>query len=148
MRRVRARGLHRFLDYGLVSGATVGNKRQRRGCGDREKTIGSHQVLQFGTAGDVCGMALLRICAIASLRLPIPQRKRDTGIQSAKSRKVVKPGWPDVRSALDLAQARRLSCWSPDPRWRMNGHVATTIRSEEHTSELQSLMRISYAVFC
>src|SRR3546814_5944687 len=25
---------------------------------------------------------------------------------------------------------------------------ATSIRSEEHTSELQSLMRISYAVFC
>src|SRR3546814_3451041 len=24
----------------------------------------------------------------------------------------------------------------------------TTLRSEEHTSELQSLMRISYAVFC
>src|SRR3546814_2554435 len=28
---------------------------------------------------------------------------------------------------------------------RMSGRVA---RSEEHTSELQSLMRISYAVFC
>src|SRR3546814_4823548 len=27
------------------------------------------------------------------------------------------------------------------------GHAAS-IRSEEHTSELQSLMRISYAVFC
>src|SRR3546814_6247845 len=26
--------------------------------------------------------------------------------------------------------------------------AARTIRSEEHTSELQSLMRISYAVFC
>src|SRR3546814_6783072 len=26
--------------------------------------------------------------------------------------------------------------------------AATTERSEEHTSELQSLMRISYAVFC
>src|SRR3546814_999715 len=26
--------------------------------------------------------------------------------------------------------------------------VAGTVRSEEHTSELQSLMRISYAVFC
>src|SRR3546814_1230610 len=26
--------------------------------------------------------------------------------------------------------------------------LAKTIRSEEHTSELQSLMRISYAVFC
>src|SRR3546814_1951479 len=28
------------------------------------------------------------------------------------------------------------------------GATATTARSEEHTSELQSLMRISYAVFC
>src|SRR3546814_8990407 len=28
------------------------------------------------------------------------------------------------------------------------GHVARQQRSEEHTSELQSLMRISYAVFC
>src|SRR3546814_6479039 len=26
--------------------------------------------------------------------------------------------------------------------------LSTTVRSEEHTSELQSLMRISYAVFC
>src|SRR3546814_4656185 len=27
-------------------------------------------------------------------------------------------------------------------------HLAKNFRSEEHTSELQSLMRISYAVFC
>src|SRR3546814_5393214 len=27
-------------------------------------------------------------------------------------------------------------------------HVSNRMRSEEHTSELQSLMRISYAVFC
>src|SRR3546814_8602674 len=27
-------------------------------------------------------------------------------------------------------------------------HQFTNVRSEEHTSELQSLMRISYAVFC
>src|SRR3546814_4001834 len=30
-----------------------------------------------------------------------------------------------------------------DPRWKI-----TNARSEEHMSELQSLMRISYAVFC
>src|SRR3546814_8913116 len=30
----------------------------------------------------------------------------------------------------------------------MVGQVAAHFRSEEHTSELQSLMRISYAVFC
>src|SRR3546814_4973675 len=29
-----------------------------------------------------------------------------------------------------------------------NGTTFNTLRSEEHTSELQSLMRISYAVFC
>src|SRR3546814_6538984 len=28
------------------------------------------------------------------------------------------------------------------------GHRGARVRSEEHTSELQSLMRISYAVFC
>src|SRR3546814_1379869 len=28
------------------------------------------------------------------------------------------------------------------------GGQSVTVRSEEHTSELQSLMRISYAVFC
>src|SRR3546814_2067028 len=32
--------------------------------------------------------------------------------------------------------------------WRMNRQEFFTDRSEEHTSELQSLMRISYAVFC
>src|SRR3546814_7597327 len=34
-------------------------------------------------------------------------------------------------------------------RQRITGQqIAATLRSEEHTSELQSLMRISYAVFC
>src|SRR3546814_10755024 len=31
---------------------------------------------------------------------------------------------------------------------RRHGRTLSKIRSEEHTSELQSLMRISYAVFC
>src|SRR3546814_7507418 len=36
----------------------------------------------------------------------------------------------------------------PDIARAMGGDVVETLRSEEHTSELQSLMRISYAVFC
>src|SRR3546814_7936513 len=32
--------------------------------------------------------------------------------------------------------------------WNTQGTALTAFRSEEHTSELQSLMRISYAVFC
>src|SRR3546814_7589005 len=36
----------------------------------------------------------------------------------------------------------------PDPADQGAASVWPRIRSEEHTSELQSLMRISYAVFC
>src|SRR3546814_7200786 len=41
-----------------------------------------------------------------------------------------------------------------DQRQRLHSHLTKSVaaertqRSEEHTSELQSLMRISYAVFC
>src|SRR3546814_4927099 len=37
---------------------------------------------------------------------------------------------------------------SVDSHIRMMAAAQPLIRSEEHTSELQSLMRISYAVFC
>src|SRR3546814_4240049 len=40
------------------------------------------------------------------------------------------------------------SHWSHSPQWQSPSSVVYTGRSEEHTSELQSLMRISYAVFC
>src|SRR3546814_1471627 len=38
-----------------------------------------------------------------------------------------------------------LGCAPADVSWRAG---VDALRSEEHTSELQSLMRISYAVFC
>src|SRR3546814_10045249 len=40
--------------------------------------------------------------------------------------------------------------WISPPKFdaRLATQMARKIRSEEHTSELQSLMRISYAVFC
>src|SRR3546814_6408627 len=36
----------------------------------------------------------------------------------------------------------------PSPQLHRNRAYAARMRSEEHTSELQSLMRISYAVLC
>src|SRR3546814_1171404 len=36
----------------------------------------------------------------------------------------------------------------PDATSEKRSHFAESTRSEEHTSELQSLMRISYAVIC
>src|SRR3546814_7324831 len=41
---------------------------------------------------------------------------------------------------------KRAGCWSV--MMSIKSWVAWPGRSEEHTSELQSLMRISYAVFC
>src|SRR3546814_5198223 len=53
-------------------------------------------------------------------------------------------GRGNAKSALSagLALGSLLGKWDPQPRREI------PIRSEEHTSELQSLMRISYAVFC
>src|SRR3546814_6891924 len=40
------------------------------------------------------------------------------------------------------------ACFTARSRTRPRIHAQRLGRSEEHTSELQSLMRISYAVFC
>src|SRR3546814_4478276 len=64
---------------------------------------------------------------------------------------------PTINGADQLADLGTIS--GPQGTWRNCGFPtkfnATTaipkvdgVRSEEHTSELQSLMRISYAVFC
>src|SRR3546814_1484696 len=71
---------------------------------------------------------------------------------------------PDIRSAGDLVYSRAPAARPSSQKlvethlglvrkiaWHVHGHVSSAIevgRSEEHTSELQSLMRISYAVFC
>src|SRR3546814_10566508 len=50
-------------------------------------------------------------------------------------------GHKRMAEACDLVTQRQLS-------WLASWHLREETRSEEHTSELQSLMRISYAVFC
>src|SRR3546814_9142861 len=42
----------------------------------------------------------------------------------------------------------RYACYFPSMHGPRRRQRVETLRSEEHTSELQSLMRISYAVFC
>src|SRR3546814_5390111 len=56
----------------------------------------------------------------------------------------------DVRAevAAERISFRRDRALEPDLARGDNQQLAKSIRSEEHTSELQSLMRISYAVFC
>src|SRR3546814_9662994 len=58
-------------------------------------------------------------------------------LEVARKKKAVgKDGAQQLGARLDLAEAQAEL---------VQGHLQ---RSEEHTSELQSLMRISYAVFC
>src|SRR3546814_10570629 len=61
----------------------------------------------------------------------------------------------DGKGAWALVNRRKNTNGSDDVVWRMPcrapysaATAVSTTRSEEHTSELQSLMRISYAVFC
>src|SRR3546814_7872241 len=55
-------------------------------------------------------------------------------------------GWPAQRQQPCLNQRHREAVQGLNSRVRIDPR--RLIRSEEHTSELQSLMRISYAVFC
>src|SRR3546814_1020231 len=76
-----------------------------------------------------------------------------------RSAAVARPRWPMWRHWQRARRVRR-SPWLPGRRRETDRHTAYRAhcrlppetrrggRSEEHTSELQSLMRISYAVFC
>src|SRR3546814_3822410 len=58
---------------------------------------------------------------------------------------------PDTKGDPALARAQELLRawdWNLDGRGKGDALALMLLRSEEHTSELQSLMRISYAVFC
>src|SRR3546814_5045394 len=48
----------------------------------------------------------------------------------------------------ERASSFRISFGSKDVAFNSGARSSSGTRSEEHTSELQSLMRISYAVFC
>src|SRR3546814_1042796 len=63
----------------------------------------------------------------------------------------VKPSISGIITSINTRSTR------PASAWQVVSSIASasrplrailTVRSEEHTSELQSLMRISYAVFC
>src|SRR3546814_3189137 len=65
------------------------------------------------------------------------------------SRPVVTQGQEHRRSMFEPAVVAFLTSLRDEGRLGATGSVGgRNVRSEEHTSELQSLMRISYAVFC
>src|SRR3546814_8040206 len=95
------------------------------------------------------------------LRVQAGGRGRGGGV--ASSQKTTLPGpLPTPESVAQMLEFQGLSALSrfrhdpspqvkpPEPRSRemITGDPCRPARSEEHTSEIQSLMRTSYAVFC
>src|SRR3546814_4279239 len=70
--------------------------------------------------------------------------------RAIEHRDTLRTGWRRGRKAPDRhsRQDKLLHSLTPFSLGAGAGEIPATRRSEEHTSELQSLMRISYAVFC
>src|SRR3546814_5931356 len=71
----------------------------------------------------------------------------DIGRQMKPSEDFYGPG-DQARNLLFASHIGPYKIGLPSSRAKLFGERFSAIRSEEHTSELQSLMRISYAVFC
>src|SRR3546814_8483291 len=73
---------------------------------------------------------LFRSASIFALRASPPERARLSALR------------------LNIGKTQGIRLRISPPRIAPPSAVQNSVRSEEHTSELQSLIRISYAVFC
>src|SRR3546814_2160153 len=78
----------------------------------------------------------------------------DRAVKQNRSSGCRMPSWiglPQVRGGVRFDPLGRSPCGSGTSNvraWKIGSLGPSSPRSEEHTSELQSLMRNSYAVFC
>src|SRR3546814_8916052 len=77
--------------------------------------------------------------------LYIPDDDGDQGLELVVSK--VEDSMAELRVVRDY-RAAKTSVWGIHAKNREQNFALNLLRSEEHTSELQSLMRISYADFC
>src|SRR3546814_9195994 len=105
-------------------------------------------------SSDVCSSDLERLFLLRGGRRRRPRLRQDPRRAQRQRREVAQaPAQPAKADELAVCE-RRYSIHTPlSPRGLAPGTIGVSAwrgrtRSEEHTSELQSLMRISYAVFC
>src|SRR3546814_2460202 len=96
-------------------------------------TIGRLSAVRAGLPVSVAGMTIDRQCASGLMAIATAAKQ----VVVDRMNVVVAGG---VES-ISLVQTQQMRV-NPDP------DLLTMVRSEEHTSELQSLMRTPYAVFC
>src|SRR3546814_2109832 len=110
-------------------------------------------------SSDVCSSDLcLGILQVAAAAAEVEQRQRGAGAGAVGVAAILEQARQGAAERAD--RARQRDRWEERRARRTDigvlsdqqvfgaQHVGTAQRSEEHTSELQSLMRISYAVFC
>src|SRR3546814_10609015 len=99
------------------------------------------------------------VTGVQTCARPISSRTTSRGPVSQSKHTAARPLASDSSNVLDKPSKRELSTYRSAARYQSptlptRPGMATRAcrpaasRSEEHTSELQSLMRISYAVFC
>src|SRR3546814_5819846 len=94
------------------------------------------------------GVACLNDDAYALAATPATRRALAENLAAISHAMARGSGDPTERDALDDCALRLPDTLLDERReFDLGGHVVR-VRSEEHTSELQSLMRTSYAVFC
>src|SRR3546814_4056090 len=76
----------------------------------------------------------------------LSQKKRDAISDTLIRTAIAK--WDGESESFDFEMRDETCKASLKDTWNDNHEISVRVRSEEHTSELQSLMRISYAVFC
>src|SRR3546814_9756210 len=115
----------RFIDSDRIMEARACRQHRQRAIGER---------CRIGRGRDQCHM-----------------RRRQGTREGARRRQPDDPAAEDRDAAnRPIAHHAGLPAWcaASASRWPGVRAAAAPSRSEEHTSELQSLMRISYAVFC
>src|SRR3546814_20582394 len=101
----------------------------------------------------MCSVCFLCFVFFLMIRRPPRSTRTDTLFPYTtlfRSSTAVKADNPEVKAARArmIPVVRRAEMLGELMRLKWAIAIAGTHRSEEHTSELQSLMRISYAVFC
>src|SRR3546814_4222114 len=116
-------------------------------------------------SSDVCSADLFELSehaldAVAVLVTAIVGMLWHLAVRAGRDDRQDAPGqqaFPEAITIIALVREQRLGCGDGDRHQRFGSGVIRSLaagqdgrecRSEEHTSELQSLMRISYAVFC
>src|SRR3546814_3585464 len=118
-------------------------------CIFKQKTAYDMRISDWSS--DVCSSDLLLELGAEEQELLVPSRRGvdvDGRVDPALGEAAIEAQL-HVAGALELLEDHLVHA-APglDESGGEDGEAAALLRSEEHTSELQSLMRISYAVFC